>query len=419
MARGKVVLAYSGGLDTSVAVKWIRERYDLDVVAFTVDLGQGQDLDGVKKKALETGAVEARAVDARRLFVDYFVWPSLMAGSLYEGRYPLATALGRPLIAKLMIDVARDVSAVAVAHGCTGKGNDQVRFDVAFQMLAPDLEIIAPVREWKMSRPEELEYAAQHGIPVDAKTESPYSVDQNLWGRSIEAGALEDPWAKPPPDVYAWTQDPSQAPDEPARIEIGFEQGHPTSLDGEALDGVTLIARLNELGGRHGVGRIDQVENRLVGIKSREIYEAPAAVLLHEAHREIECLTLSKEAQRFKTHVSQACADVVYNGLWFSAFHHDLMAFVASSQRFASGTVRLRLTKGACVVEGRKSDYSLYSPELATYDRDDQFDHDAALGFIKLHGLGQKTQARKQLLTSGSDTPRVELIPPEVKPDED
>jgi argininosuccinate synthase len=419
MARGKVVLAYSGGLDTSVAVKWIREHYDLDVVAFTVDLGQGQDLDGVKKKALETWAVEARAVDARRLFVDYFVWPSLMAGSLYEGRYPLATALGRPLIAKLMIDVAREVSAVGVAHGCTGKGNDQVRFDVAFQMLAPDLEIIAPVREWKMSRPEELEYAAQHGIAVDAKAESPYSVDQNLWGRSIEAGALEDPWAKPPPDVYAWTRDPSQAPDEPAQIEIGFEQGRPTSLDGETLDGVTLIERLNELAGRHGVGRIDQVENRLVGIKSREIYEAPAAVLLHEAHREIECLTLSKEAQRFKTQVSQACADVVYNGLWFSAFHHDLMAFVASSQRFASGTVRLRLAKGACVVEGRKSDYSLYSPELATYDRDDQFDHEAAQGFIKLHGLGQRTQARKQLLAPGAGTPRVELIPPKIDSEPD
>lgn len=418
VTRKKVVLAYSGGLDTSVAVRWIRENYQLDVVTLTADLGQGQDLEAVKKKALETGAVDARAVDAKALFVDYFVWPSLMAGSLYEGRYPLATALGRPLIAKLMVDVAHDVGAVAVAHGCTGKGNDQVRFDVAFQMMAPELRIIAPVREWKMSRPEELEYAAEHGIPVEVKPESPYSVDENLWGRSIEAGALEDPWAKPPPDAYEWTRDVADAPDEPALIEIGFEQGRPVSLDGGNLDGVAVIERLNALGGRHGVGRIDQVENRLVGIKSREIYEAPAAVILHEAHRELECLTLSKQAQRFKAQVSQACADVVYDGLWFSAFHHDLMAFVASSQRFASGTVRVRLHKGTCVAEGRRSDYSLYSRELATYEKDDHFDHDAAVGFIKLHGLGQKTQARRQLLTARSDSPRVDLIPPTVKTDE-
>jgi argininosuccinate synthase len=336
--REKVVLAYSGGLDTSVAVKWIQERYDLDVVCFTAELGQGEDLEPIKKKALETGAVEARALDARQIFVDYFVWPSLLAGGLYEGRYPLATALGRPLIAKLMIDAAREVGAVAVAHGCTGKGNDQVRFDVAFQMLAPELRIIAPVREWRMSRPEELEYAAKHGIPVETSGDKAYSIDQNLWGRAIEAGPLEDPWVTPPADAYLWTRDIADTPDAPAIVEIGFEQGRPTSLDGKTLDGVALIERLNELGGQHGVGRIDQVENRLVGIKSREIYEAPAAIILHEAHRELECLTLSKEAQRFKTHVSQACADLVYNGLWFSAFHHDLMSFVAG--RCACGSRR-------------------------------------------------------------------------------
>jgi argininosuccinate synthase len=416
--REKVVLAYSGGLDTSVAVKWIQERYDLDVVCFTAELGQGEDLEPIKKKALETGAVEARALDARQIFVDYFVWPSLMAGGLYEGRYPLATALGRPLIAKLMIDAARDVGAVAVAHGCTGKGNDQVRFDVAFQMLAPELRIIAPVREWRMSRPEELEYAAKHGIPVETSGDKAYSIDQNLWGRAIEAGPLEDPWVTPPADAYLWTRDIADTPDAPAIVEIGFEQGRPTSLDGKTLDGVALIERLNELGGQHGVGRIDQVENRLVGIKSREIYEAPAAIILHEAHRELECLTLSKEAQRFKTHVSQACADLVYNGLWFSAFHHDLMSFVASSQRFNTGTVRVRLSKGACVVEGRKSAYSLYATELATYAEGDQFDHDAAVGFIKLHGLGQKTQAQTQLLKAASEAPRIELIPPPAEGDD-
>jgi len=414
VAKEKVVLAYSGGLDTSVAVKWIQEKYDMDVIAYTADLGQGRDLDQIRKKALETGAIDAVAEDARNLFVDYFVWPSLMAGALYEGKYPLATALGRPLIAKLMVDKAKDFGATAVAHGCTGKGNDQVRFDVAFGQLAPELKIIAPVREWKWTRSEELAYAAEHGIVVQATKESPYSTDQNLWGRSIEAGILEDPWVTPPPDTYQWSSDPIAAPDEPAAIEIGFEQGRPVSLDNEALDGVALIERLNELGGRHGIGRIDQVENRLVGIKSREIYEAPAAVLLHEAHRELETLTLSKEANRFKTYVSQACADIIYNGLWYSSFHNDLRAFVSSNQRYVTGSVRMRLYKGSCAVEGRKSEFSLYSHGLATYESGDLYDHEAALGFIKIHGLAQQTQAQQQLLKgeAGFHPPRI--IPPPI-----
>ncbi len=399
--RDKVILAYSGGLDTSVMVPWIGEKYNLDVVAFTVDLGQGEDIERIRQKALRTGAVDAVAIDARNLFVDLFVWPALMAGAIYEGKYPLATALGRPLIAKLMVDAARQHGAKAVAHGCTGKGNDQVRFDVTFQTLAPDLKIIAPVREWKMSRPESLAYAAKHNIQVEATKENPYSVDLNLWGRSCEAGVLEDPWDEPPPDAFAWTVDAAKAPNEPAYITIDFEQGRPVGLEGKPMDGVPLIERLNKLGGEHGVGRIDHVENRLVGIKSRELYEAPAGVILHDAHRELESLCLSKPAARFKTLVSQEYADIIYNGLWFSALHQDLAAFVASNQRFVSGQVRVKLFKGKATVVGRKSEHSLYSKKLATYESGDNFDHDAAKGFIRLWGLGQQTQAQQQLLKGG------------------
>jgi argininosuccinate synthase len=399
--RDRIILAYSGGLDTSVMVKLIEEKYNLDVVAFTADLGQGEDIQAIRQKALRTGAVDAVAVDARNLFVDCFVFPALMAGAIYEGKYPLATALGRPLIAKLMVDAAREHGAKAVAHGCTGKGNDQVRFDVTFQTLAPDLRIIAPVREHKMSRPEALAYAAKHNIHVEARPESPYSLDLNLWGRSCEAGLLEDPWDEPPPDAFGWTVDPAKAPDEPAQVVIDFERGIPIGLDGQKMDGVPLIERLNKLGGQHGVGRIDHVENRLVGIKSRELYEAPAAVILHDAHRELESLCLSKQAQRFKTIVAQEYADIIYNGLWFSAFHQDLAQFIVSNQRFVTGQVRVKLFKGKATVVGRRSEHSLYSKKLATYDSGDSFDHDAARGFIRLWGLGQQTQAQLQLLKGG------------------
>jgi len=401
MARDKVILAYSGGLDTSVMVPCIREKYNLDIVAFTVDLGQGEDIERIRQKALKSGAVDAVALDARNLFVDHFVLPALMAGAIYEGKYPLATALGRPLIAKLMVDEARKHNAKAVAHGCTGKGNDQVRFDVTFHTLAPDLKIIAPVREWKMTRDEEIKYAAKHGIPVEATKESPYSVDLNLWGRSCEAGVLEDPWDEPPADAFAWTVDPTRAPNEPEYVEIEFKHGVPVALNGQNLDAVPLIERMNVLGGKHGIGRIDHVENRLVGIKSRELYEAPAGVILHHAHQELETLVLSKQAQRFKTIVAQEYADIIYNGLWFSAFHQDLFAFVASSQRFVSGLVRVKLYKGKATVVGRKSEFSLYSKRLATYETGDQFNHDAAIGFIQLWGLSQQTQAQQQLLKGG------------------
>ncbi|TWU09123.1 Argininosuccinate synthase [Symmachiella macrocystis] len=398
MAREKVILAYSGGLDTSVAVKWINETYNMDVITFTCDLGQGRELDAIKEKAIKTGAVDAIIEDARNLFVDNFVWPSLMAGTMYEGKYPLATALGRPLIAWRMVEAAKEHGAAAVAHGCTGKGNDQVRFDVSVQTLAPHLKVIAPVREWKWTRTEELEYARKHGIEVDATKQSIYSVDQNLWGRSVEAGILENPWIAPPADAYKWTTDPLTAPDEPVEVVIEFDQGRPTHLDGEPMDAVPLIEKLNEIGGANGVGRIDHVENRLVGIKSREIYEAPAAVILHHAHKELEFLTLSRQAQRFNTYVSQTCADIIYDGLWFSAFHKSLMAYVSETQKFVSGHVRVQLYKGKITATGMKSEYSLYSEELATYEEGDKFPHETAIGFIKIHGLSQQTQARQQLL---------------------
>ena len=412
MTKPKVVLAYSGGLDTSVAIPWLQDHYGMDVIAFTVDLGQGKEVEEVREKALRGGAIEAVTFDARELFIDYFVWPSLKASALYEDKYPLATALARPLIAKLMVDAAREYEASAVAHGCTGKGNDQVRFDVSFQTLAPDLRIIAPVREWKWTRTEEMAYAKKHNIPVPVTTENPFSIDQNIWGRSCEAGVLEDPWVAPPSEAYNWTSNPTDAPDEPALIEVEFEQGKPIALNEQREDGLAIISQLNELGGTHGIGRIDHVENRLVGIKSRELYEAPAAVILHAAHREIEYLTLSKEALRFKTQVSQEIADIIYNGLWFTGLHQDLMAFVASNQRYVSGKVRMRLYKGVCSIEGRSSDHSLYSQALATYETGDQFDHAAAIGFIKLHGLGQSTQAQRQLLKAQPTVPATSLLPP-------
>ncbi len=412
MAREKVVLAYSGGLDTSVAVKWINEKYDMDVITYTCDLGQGRDLEAIRKKALETGAVEAIVEDVRNLFVDIFVWPSLLTGTMYEGKYPLATALGRPLIANQMVEVAKEHGATAVAHGCTGKGNDQVRFDVSFNTLAHELKIIAPVREWKWTRTEELAYAKEHGIEVDATKQSIYSVDQNLWGRSVEAGVLEDPWVAPPEDAYQWTVNPVDAPDKPVDIEIEFDQGRPISLDGEEMDGPDLIAKLNTIGGAHGVGRIDHVENRLVGIKSREIYEAPAAMILHEAHKELEFLTLSRQSLRFKTYVSQTCADIIYDGLWFSTFHQDLMGFVEKNQRWVSGNVRVQVYKGRCTVTGRSSEHSLYSKELATYEEGDEFPHETALGFIKIHGLQQQTQARQQLLKGEPPVRRARIMPP-------
>ncbi|GHO44959.1 argininosuccinate synthase [Ktedonospora formicarum] len=398
---GTVVLAYSGGLDTSVAIRWIKEKYGLDVIALTIDVGNERDLSAIAERARKIGAVKALVVDGRSDFVRYFVWPALQAGAIYEGQYPLATALARPLIARLLVEVARQEGAVAVAHGCTGKGNDQVRFDVSINTLAPDLKIIAPVREWSMTRDNEIAYAAENNIPIQVTSASPYSVDQNLWGRSIECGVLEDPWAEPPADVYAWTNDPdTMDAKEPTYIEITFENGVPVAINGEEQEGFEMVEQLNRLAGAYGIGRIDHIENRLVGIKSREIYEAPAAVVLHAAHQALEGLTLSRDQTRFKEIVAGEYARLIYNGQWYSALHQDLASYVQSTQRFVSGTIRMKLSRGHCAVVGRKSDHSLYSLGLATYDSGDQFDHNAALGFIKLWGLPLNTQAQAQILPS-------------------
>jgi len=408
----RLVLAYSGGLDTSVAIHWLAER-DYEVLALAIDLGEAKDLDAIQRRALKHGATKSFVVDARDLFLRHFVWPTLQAGALYEGRYPLATALGRPLIAKLMVDLAREEGAVAVAHGCTGKGNDQVRFDVATGALAPDLEVVAPVREWGMTREEEIDYARQHGVEVPATFESPYSTDVNLWGRSVEAGVLEDPWQEPPPEVFAWTVDAEKAPAKAAYAEVKFEHGVPVALDGEELTAVELVSRLNAVGGEHGVGRIDMVENRLVGIKSREIYEAPAAVILHLAHRALEDMVLSKESLRSKARMADEYADLIYNGLWFSAHHQDLAAFVRSTQRFVTGEIRVRLHRGTAVVVGRRSEHSLYSTSLATYGKGDAFDHKAAEGFIGVFGLPLRNQSKVQALW-GPDSEAALAIPKTV-----
>ena len=397
----KVVLAYSGGLDTSVAIRWLKEERGYDVIALTIDLGNEKDLLTVEKRAYEIGAVKAIVRDGKQPFIDYFAFPALMAGAVYEGQYLLATAIGRPLIAKMLVDVAREEGASAIAHGCTGKGNDQVRFDVSTQALAPDLEIVAPVREHRMSREEQIEWAAERGVPVPATKASPYSTDENLWGRSIEAGVLEDPWAAPPEEIYAWTRSAKDAPDAPREVEIGFAHGRPISLDGHEMDGVTLTQTLNQWAGEHGVGRTDLVEDRLIGIKSREIYEAPAAWTLYTAHEALEQLTLSKHQLRTKNLLRQEYADLIYNGLWFTAHHQDLAAYVQSTQRHVTGVVRVRLHKGQAVAVGKKSPRSLYSYQLATYDRGDQYDHDSALGFIKIWGLPVAQQAKQQLLADG------------------
>jgi len=392
MAEQKIVLAYSGGLDTSIAVHWLRERYDADIITYTTDLGMA-DLEGAKERAVKAGAIETFIEDARGQFVDEFIWPGLKANALYEEQYPLATAYGRYLIARAMVQIARQEGAFAIAHGCTGKGNDQVRFDITAAALAPDLKVIAPAREWGMTREQEMEYAEKHGINVSA-SKSRFSIDENLWGRSIEAGEMEDPWAEPPEDAYLWTKPIAETPDKPVYLEIGFQDGVPVSIDGEEMEGVALINHLHELAGKHGVGRIDHVENRLVGIKSREVYEAPAAVVLIVAHKALESMTLTKEQTRMKAGVAQDYADLVYNGLWFTRHREDLDAYVNSTQRYVTGTVRMRLHKGSCAVVGRQSPYSLYQYELATYGEGDLFDQRAAEGFISLFGLPVRIQGQ-------------------------
>jgi len=389
----KIVLAYSGGLDTSVAIKWLQEKYESEVIALCADVGEGKDLEFVKSKAEKIGAIKSYMVDAQEEFLKDYAFPALKANAMYEGVYPLSAGLSRPLICKLLVDVAKKEGAFAVAHGCTGKGNDQVRFDVSVTALAPDIKIIAPVREWPMSREEEIDYAAKNDIPVPISKENPFSIDQNLWGRSIECGVLEDPWAEPPEEAFEWTVSCDKAPDTPTYIEITFEKGIPVALDGKTVTPVELVKMLNKIAGDNGFGRIDHVENRLVGIKSREIYECPASLLLIKAHQELEHLTLTKDTLHFKYGIDQKYGELIYDGLWFSPLREALEAFIDKTQEVVNGTVKVKLFKGSAMAVGRKSENSLYDIKLATYDKDDQFDHNSAKGFITLWGLPTKVNA--------------------------
>jgi argininosuccinate synthase len=391
----RIVLAYSGGLDTSVAIPWLTEKFGAEVIALTLDLGQGRELMDVRERALAAGAVRAHVIDAREEFARDFILPALQAGSLYEDRYPLATALGRPLLAKRLVEIARMEGASAIAHGCLGKGNDQVRLDVSARAVDPSMAIVAPARMWGMSRTEEIEYAQARGLQVPLAAASPYSIDANLWGRSIESGVLEDPWVEPPEDIYTLTRSPRETPDEPAYLEIAFEAGVPVRTNGVEMPLVELIESLETIAGAHGVGRIDMVENRLIGIKSREVYEAPAAVALHMAHRELESMVIARDLQRIKHGLARTHADLVYNGLWFSQARQAIDAFVRVIQPRVTGTVRLKLFKGTCGVVGRQSPYSLYDRDLALYDSGDLFDPAATEGFIKIWGLPAETAARK------------------------
>ncbi|MBM7692887.1 argininosuccinate synthase [Peribacillus deserti] len=392
MSKDKIVLAYSGGLDTSVAIKWLQEQ-GFDVIACCLDVGEGKDLEFVKTKALQVGAVKSYVIDAKEEFANEYALAALQAHTLYEGKYPLVSALSRPLIAKKLVEVAEAENAVAVAHGCTGKGNDQVRFEVSIQALNPNLKVIAPVREWRWSREEEINYAIQNNIPIPVNLDSPFSIDQNLWGRSNECGVLEDPWAAPPEEAYDLTASLENAPDAPDFVEIDFVNGVPVKLNGVSYTVANLILELNKLAGKHGVGRIDHVENRLVGIKSREVYECPAALTLIKAHKELEDITLVKEVAHFKPVIEKKLTELIYEGLWFSPLKDALMAFLQQTQKTVTGTVRVKLFKGHAIVEGRKSEFSLYNEKLATYTSEDEFDHAAAVGFISLWGLPTKVNS--------------------------
>lgn len=394
MVKEKVILAYSGGLDTSVAITWLNKDYD--VIAVCMDVGEGNDLDFIHDKALKVGAIESHVIDVKDEFAEGYVLVALQGHTFYEQKYPLVSALSRPLISKKLVEIAHKTGATTIAHGCTGKGNDQVRFEVAIASLDPKLKVIAPVREWKWSREEEINYAKANGVPIPADLDSPYSVDQNLWGRANECGVLENPWNEAPEDAYDLTVAPEAAPDSPAYVNIDFEAGVPVALDGKKMKLADLILELNDLAGQHGVGRIDHVENRLVGIKSREIYECPGAVTLLTAHKEIEDLTLVRELAHFKPIIENELSNLIYNGLWFNPATEALIAYLKSTQQVVNGTAKVKLYKGSVTVVARKSDNSLYDENLATYTSADTFDQDAAIGFIKLWGLPSKVHAEVQ-----------------------
>ena len=394
MVKEKVILAYSGGLDTSVAITWLNKDYD--VIAVCMDVGEGNDLDFIHDKALKVGAIESHVIDVKDEFAEDYVLVALQGHTFYERKYPLVSALSRPLISKKLVEIAHKTGATTIAHGCTGKGNDQVRFEVAIASLDPSLKVIAPVREWKWSREEEINYAKANGVPIPADLDSPYSVDQNLWGRANECGVLENPWNEAPEDAYDLTVAPEEAPDSPVYVNIDFEAGVPVALDGEKMKLADLILELNDLAGQHGVGRIDHVENRLVGIKSREIYECPGAVTLLAAHKEIEDLTLVRELAHFQPIIENELSNLIYNGLWFNPATEALIAYLKSTQQVVNGTAKVKLYKGSAIVVARKSNNSLYDESLATYTSADTFDQDAAIGFIKLWGLPSKVHAEVQ-----------------------
>jgi len=391
----KVVLAYSGGLDTSVIIPWLKETYGCKVIAVVVDVGQPEDVAGIRTKALASGADSAHVADVKQEFASEYIFPALRANAVYEGQYLLGTALARPLIAKVQVEVALAEGADALAHGCTGKGNDQVRFELAYQALAPHLHVIAPWREWSLrSRDDEIEYAAAHGIPVPVTREKPYSVDQNLWHRSAEAGVLEDPWREPPDDVFALTASPAQAPEEPAYLEISFEHGIPTAVNGVGGDPAGLIQALNQAGGVHGVGRVDMVENRLVGIKVRGVYETPGGTILATAHRDLEAITVDRDTQHYAALIAPRYAELIYYGLWYSPLRQAFDGFVDAAQRTVTGTVRVKLFKGTCAVVGRVSPNALYRQDLATFGEDAVYNQKDAEGFIRLWGLPTRVFAQ-------------------------
>ena len=408
MAKEKCVLAYSGGLDTSVCIKWLQDEKDLDVIAVVGEVGQEHEgLEEVRQRALATGAIDCIIADIREDFAADYLSKALYANAHFENKYPLVSALSRPLISKYLVDTAHKYGAKYVAHGCTGKGNDQVRFETSIQALDPTLEIIAPVREWDMhTRQEEMDWAEAHGVTVPTTKSKPYSIDDNLWGRAIECGVLEDPMNRPPLDIYTMTTDPEKAPDEATEIEIEFKAGLPVAIDGEEMSYLDIIAKMNEIAGANGFGRIDMIENRMIGVKSRECYEAPGALALIEAHRGLEDMCLEREVLRYKLHIEHDWATLVYNGQWFSPLKHAMDAFLQTTQQCVTGLVRLKFYKGTCTVTGRKSDFSLYDYGLATYDAADTFNHQSAKGFIDLYGLSTRVWAknrREQGVTDGEE----------------
>ncbi|MEY3402977.1 MAG: argininosuccinate synthase [Anabaena sp. CRKS33] len=391
----KVILAYSGGVDTSVCIPYLKQEWGVEeIITLAADLGQGDELEPIREKALKSGASESLVADVKDIFVKEYAFPAIQANALYENRYPLGTALARPLIAKILVEAAAKYDADAIAHGCTGKGNDQVRFDVSCTALNPNLKILAPAREWGMSREQTIAYGEKFGIPAPVKKSSPFSIDKNLLGRSIEAGTLEDPANEPPEEIYEMTKAIADTPNEPEYLEIGFQKGLPTTINGTAKNPVELIEQLNKIVGNHGIGRIDMIENRLVGIKSREIYESPAMVVLINAHRDLESLTLTADVSQYKRGIEETYTKLVYNGLWYSPLKAALDAFIQQTQERVSGVVRLKLFKGNAIIVGRWSDNTLYTPDLATYGAEDQFDHKAAEGFIYVWGLPTRIWAQ-------------------------